>query len=465
MALAACVVGAVVARRHAMLRSLLIFAATFFLGVTLMARQKQSLSVELPRGETAYKAVLLSEPEVHGRVVRADLQLLTGPLTGRKVKASILRDTIAHRYLRLHVGDGILAASLIDPPRNYPSADFDYALYLKRHGYAGTTFIYFTQWRKVSASLAALSPVARTRLAALRLRQSLVETLRTSGLSDNALALAAAMTLGHKAMLSRSIKDDFSISGGSHVLALSGLHLSIIYSLLSLLFVGGRRAIVARVLTLATVWVYVVLVGMSPSVMRSAWMLTIYSFVSLLQRGPASLNTLALAAILLLTASPVSLFDVGFQLSFMAVLFILLLFAPIYNMYATRWLRRTAVTRWLWTTAVLSLVAQMGVAPLIAHHFHRFSTYFLLTNFLVIPCTIAIIYTTLALLVLSPLRAPLAAVLSAVATLMLTGIRAINALPAASIDNIHINAAQTLLLYVFIFAVCLFVRRLSSVSS
>ena len=460
-ALAVCVATACIVRRHAILQTSLLFAAVVLLGLFLSLREQKQQSVSLPQEETLYKAVITSEPEVRGKVIRFDMQLLSGSLVGQKVKASLLRDTIENRYLRLHIGDGLLASSLLEAPANYRQSSFDYAAYLKRHGFAATTFIYWNRWNKIKTSLAPLSRPERTRLEALKLRQELLKEYKASGLSDEELAVTAAMTLGDKSLLNKSLKEDFSISGGSHVLALSGLHLAIIYGMLSLLFPVGRKGVLSRLLIMAGIWAYAVIVGMSPSVMRSAWMLTICSVVELLGRNRLSLNTLSLAAIILLIANPQNLRDIGFQLSFTSVFFILLMYPSVYGLINTEWLRNHRLINWLWGMTVVSFVAQLGVAPLIAFHFNRFSTYFLLTNFIVIPCATVVIYGAIALLIIVPLRPYIAIALTAVAGFMTGGIRRIAALPYADIGDIHINVVQTVMLYFFILAVYFLLKKLS----
>ena len=128
------------------------------------------------------------------------------------------------------------------------------------------------------------------------------------------------MTLGDKSLIDKDVKEDYSLTGASHVLALSGLHLTILYGLL--VFLLGRcerlfprlfRRAVCEILILLILWGYVILVGMSSSVIRSAVMLTIYSFVTLLNRARLSVNTLALTAIILLVYQSLPTFRYKFS--------------------------------------------------------------------------------------------------------------------------------------------------------
>lgn len=211
------------------------------------------------------------------------------------------------------------------------------------------------------------------------------------GFNGQAYAVLAAMALGDKSSLSDELKEEYSVSGASHVLALSGLHLGIIYAILSLLFSRRRWQIVSQVLILLAIWSYVFIVGMSASVVRSAVMLTVYSFVSLLNRNRLSLNTLSVAAVVILAGSPLYLYDVGFQMSFAAVLFIIIFYRPLLEVMPGR-IRNIPIIKQIWQMTAVSVAAQIGVAPLIAFYFGRFSCYFLLTNMIVVPAATVILY-------------------------------------------------------------------------
>ena len=169
-----------------------------------------------------------------------------------------------------------------------------------------------------------LSRVERTRLRCLQWRQQLLAHYEAQGLEGEQYAVVAAMTLGDKSALTKDVREVYAVTGAAHVLALSGLHLGIIYALLSLLVVGRRWQMLSQLVCILGIWAFAFLVGLSASVVRSAIMLTVYALLSLGHRDKMSLNTLAFTAILMLVVSPRSLFDIGFQLSFMAVASILL---------------------------------------------------------------------------------------------------------------------------------------------
>ena len=202
----------------------------------------------------------------------------------------------------------------------------------------GTSFVFWNRWRKVELDLSPLSRLDRTALAALQMRQSMLHRYEHLGFDDDRLAVAIAMTLGDKSRLTNDLREVYSISGASHVLALSGLHIGIIYALM-VLVVGYRRlGWLREVVVILGIWAYAFFTGLSPSVVRAAVMITVYSIVSLANRDRMSLNTLALTAIIMLVWNPLYLYDVGFQMSFMAVLFILLFYPTLFALLPERWI-------------------------------------------------------------------------------------------------------------------------------
>ena len=289
------------------------------------------------------------------------------------------------------------------------------------------------------------------RLTFLKYRSRLLEKISTQDADTDAYAVVAAMALGDKSALTQDLKDVYSVTGASHVLALSGLHLGIIYSLLSLFVFRRRWQVLSQIFIILSVWAFVFLVGLSTSVMRSAVMLSVYALLSLGHRDRMSVNTLAFTAIVMLMISPMSLFDVGFQMSYMAVLSILLFVPLMEGVFTEKYLMSHRVIRWLWGMVTVSFSAQIGTAPLIAYYFGRFSCYFLLTNFIVIPAAMLILYLSLLVFVVPSLAYILFEIVTA-----LNGLLAkIASIPGASIDDLHPTKIQTTMIYLIIVAVYL----------
>lgn len=278
-------------------------------------------------------------------------------------------------------------------------------------------------------------------------RQQLLEQYQKD-LSPEAYSIVAAMTLGDRTSLSSETRQAFNITGAGHILAISGLHLGIIYMVISFLVRGRRWRVAAQILTILLLWTFAFLVGMSASVVRAATMLTIYGLLSLGYRRGMSINVFAFTAILMLVAQPDVLFEISFQMSYLAVFAILLIFPMLYHIIPAHWFMEHRFIGWMWGMTLLSLSAQIGVAPLIAFYFHRFSVYFLLANFVVIPCAYLILIGGLLLLLTS--WSLIAKGLILVVNGMQTALSAIATLPYASIEGLYPSLLQTILIYILI---------------
>ncbi|MBO4719264.1 MAG: ComEC/Rec2 family competence protein [Prevotella sp.] len=441
--------------RHPHWQSVAISLCFLALGWLLMQRQKESLHMTWPEGEVCYEAVVISEPVEKPKTMAVDI-LLTQ--SGRRLKAYIYKDD---RSRSLTIGDGLRIQSHIQSNSDWHRGTFDYRRYLEIHGFTGRTYVAGWKWRKAQILLSNLSNAERTKLFFLKQRSQLLKRFSSQGMADESYAVVAAMALGDKSALTKELKDTYSITGASHVLALSGLHLGIIYTLLSLLIAGRRWQMLSQLLIVLSIWAFVFLVGLSTSVVRAAVMLSLYALLSLGHRDKMSVNTLAFTAIVLLVFNPLTLFDVGFQMSFMAVLAILVWVPLLMNVFPPDNLQSHRVVRWLWAMVAVSVSAQIGVAPLIAYYFGRFSTYFLLTNFIVVPAAMLILWLSLVVLIVPSL----AYLLLYVVGLLNTILSKIALLPGASIDGLHPSLLQVAMIYVIIAAVYLLALCLRKVAS
>ena len=376
---------ALLLEKYENLQSMAIILAFVMLGWALVKGQWEKVRVDWPEGEVVYEAVVLTDPVEKAKTMAVDI-LLTG--SGHKLKCYLHKDD---RSRSLSIGDGLKVQSHIKPNSTWRQGRFDYRRYLEVHGYTGQTFVASWKWQKVEVSLKGLSRIERTRLFMLKQRSLLLHRLSpeedTSLESPfyNAYAVVAAMALGDKSALSRELKETYAVTGASHVLALSGLHLSIIYMLLSLLVVNRRWQMFSQVFIVVNIWVFVFLVGMSVTVVRAAVMVSVYALLSLGHRDKMSVNSLAFTAIVMLIVKPVSLFDAGFQMSFAAVFAILVLVPLFDRVFPEGFLMSHRVVKWLWALVVVSLAAQIGTAPLVWYHFGRIPLWSVLTNVVVVP--------------------------------------------------------------------------------
>ena len=312
--------------------------------------------------------------------------------------------------------------------------------------------------QRAQQDTSSISRLDRSKTYFLEKRNELLERLSDHGVDGSVYAVVAAMTLGDKSQLTNELRKTYAITGASHILALSGLHLGIIYTLLSLLLSRRRWWIVSQVVIIVCIWLYVFLVGMTVSVVRSAVMITVYALLSLGYRDKMSVNTLAFAAIVMLLFNPLSLFDVGFQLSFLAVLAILLFYPLFEGVWPQPFLMDHRVFKWLWTMLSVSCAAQIGVAPLIVYYFGRFCCFFLLTNLLVVPAATLILYLSLVVLLIPSLAYLLIYMVDTLNHLLTW----VATLPGVSIEGLHPTLLQVSMVYVIIMAVYLLLRRAAS---
>jgi competence protein ComEC len=445
--LAVVVIATFLVRRYPRLQTAGILAAVLLLGVALGSRQRQALHVEWPEETLSTQLVVVSEVKVKKKTVVFDALTADGQ---HKLRCSLRRDSNSER---IAIGQGLVVHSRINNIHEYHHGHFDYRQYMQCHGFTGELYANSHQWQGQAVGLQALSMTDRLRLRFLVWRHQLLEHFRQQSIDEDAYGVIAAMTLGDKTALSKDLKDTFSRVGASHILALSGLHLMIIYSIVTLVIGWHRYHIATQSITVLAIWAFALLAGLPTSVVRSAFMISIYALLSLGYRERMSVNTLASVAVVLLVVSPLSLYDLGFQLSFAAVLSILLIHPLINGLIADDVQQRH---RWLstaWGLVTVSIAAQIGTAPLVAYHFGRFSTWFLLSNFIVIPSAWFILGVTLLCIVLcwwSWAASGLFSLLVWLTDTMNHALRWVAQLPLSSIEGIRLSAIQLLLIYIII---------------
>lgn len=274
--------------------------------------------------------------------------------------------------------------------------EFDYAQYMSYHLIASQTYLKSGTWKIIGRS-----SEMGVRQYFLKLRNSLLDVYKDIGLEGDEFAVAAALSLGYKDKLQDELKHAYSSSGAMHVLAVSGLHVGIIFMVLQFLLAPMRRVkklIPLQVLILIiSIWFYAALTGLSPSVTRAAVMFSFISGGKLFKQHVNTYNILAASAFVTIFFNPLVLTELGFWLSYLAVLSITLFYKPIYSLI----LVKNKILDKLWSLVTVSIAAQIGTAPLTVYFFHQFSNYFILTNILVIPIVTIIVYLAMAAFILS----------------------------------------------------------------
>lgn len=442
-------------RRWPVAQSVGIGVCMLALGMQVSSRQRAMLTfADTGKEWLTVEAVVVSECAEKSRTMAADL-LLAG--NGRKVKAYLQKDD---RSRALRPGDGLLLRARMEPTDSLRIGTFDYGRYLRVNGFTGRCYVGSSSWQPCHIAWSRLPRMERLRVRALRWRHQLLGRYKvlTADAGEQAYALLAAMTLGDKSALTRELRDVYSMTGASHVLALSGLHMGILFSLLSMLTFFGRGSLLVRALTVCMFWAFALLTGLSTSVVRSALMMSLVAVFSLRGGRVSLMNVLCLAAIVILLVSPNALFDVGFQLSFLSVFAIIMLMPLFDSLWPERFLTAHSWVRMLWSLVAVGVAAQVGTAPLVAYYFGRLPVYFLLTNLVVVPCVYALLWLSLCHLLL-PFAFAGQAMLFVVRQ-MNDALAVIATLPCASIGGLHPTAVQTSMVYVIIASLYLAVVRM-----
>jgi competence protein ComEC len=396
------------AGRWPLVQSLGVSLCFTLLGMTIASKDDERLADGIWT-----EAVVASPPTEKPKTMMTDLLL---PSTGERRRCFIWKD---ERSQGLDVGDNLLVCI------------------------RDSQFISRDCWHLGGDGFSHLSNIQRLRLRALQWRSTLVQRIISPDDDSDAQAVLAAMVLGDKSALSKELRTTYSATGASHILALSGLHLGIIYLLLTQLTLGRRRLWLTQVPVVLGIWAFALITGLSTSVVRAAMMISLYAVFSLGGRRQSPLGVLSFTAIIMLLFNSDSLYDIGFQLSFMAMLGILI-FVPLFErMVSIRWLMEHRVVKWLMAMMTMSVAAQLTTAPLVAYHFGRFSTYFLLTNLLAIPIATLILYVAVATLIVPAI----AGVLGWLAGVLNAVLGWVSGLPLASIEGLHPSLLQVAMMY------------------
>jgi len=273
--------------------------------------------------------------------------------------------------------------SVTEVPPPYNPGEFDYKAYLINKNVWHQCYLFADQYKLLSSH--AGNPLI---LRSLRIRKLLIDKFEGYLQNDQAFQVAAALIFGYRSQIDTATLHAFTDTGTIHVLSVSGLHVGLVFGFLNLLlgwldqFRYGKM--IRCFLILSSVWSYVVLTGMAPPILRAGIMISFFLLSILVGRRQVALNTLAASAFFILLFVPESLFDVGFQLSYLAMLGILLLYPIMRSLY----LPQNKYLSWMVEYSYVSISAQLFTLPLVLHYFGQFPTYFLFANlFIALPST------------------------------------------------------------------------------
>lgn len=382
-------------------------------------------------------------------------QIDSTPATGRLMLFVPLHcQEIAHA----DIGQQMIVTGKLQKPYAKDSVHhFDYQRYLQHKGICYTLF---------SPSVRLLDNEPKGDLA---LRRRLIDIVQHLHLTESQKGIAESIFLGWKQDLDTDTRNQFRNAGISHLLCVSGLHVGIIAAMLGwLLFFCGRGPIGRKIkglLQLLGVWFFILLSGCAPSSIRAGLLFSLFIIKDCFLLQSSNYNTLSAAAILMLLVNPNLIYDIGFQLSFSAVLGIIALSQPAYRLIpwpdeallektADEWTASKKMLRLLplrlaqrtYQLFCVSTAATLATLPLSLYHFHLFSTYFLIANMTIIPFAGLLLLSIIATLILPALSPLLRWELGTIESITSW----IAALPHATIEAASFHLPQAILVALMI---------------
>ena len=349
------------------------------------------------------------------------------------------------RQPKYFYGDKLLVyghPQLLQPPQNPHEFDFQRFLSFKN--------IYHQQFvRSDQVLLISNTKTRDLKYYSYIVRQWGTEQLKAQLPNQQEQAIALALTLGVTDGIDNELQSAYASSGAMHVLAVSGLHVGILYGIVMLLFrpfrnLSWSRWVIAAI-SLIVLWSFAFITGLSPSVLRAV---TMFSFIAIAKpfgRRTSIYNTLASSAFILLLFDPFLIMSVGFQLSYLAVLGIVTIHRPLYQL----WEPRSVILDWVWNISCVSIAAQLATFSLGVLYFHQFPVYFLFSNLFVIPGAISVLVTSILVLATSgiaPVAAFFGTILQWLIQILNFAVFSFEKFPFSLINNIYITTLQCWLL-------------------
>ncbi len=366
----------------------------------------------------------------------------------------VAKDSLAKT---IHYGDRLIFTAtpeVVPGPKN--PEEFNYSAYLENKGIYHQVFLRAGRY-EIRHDAGGYFYQAF----AYKVRKELLRLFKDAGMDGREYAVAAALMIGYGDLLDADQREEFAGAGAMHILCVSGLHVGIIFVLADKLFFFLRkrkRGIWLRpLLILLVIWFYALITGLAPSVMRASLMFSLVTIGGALNRKSHIINSISASAFLLMLYNPAIIFELGFQLSYAAVLGIVLLQPHFQKLF----IPANKFEKYVWSIITVSLAAQIATGPISLMYFHQFPNYFLLTNIIVIPLAGVLIYSGLAFVLLSqiPILSTIAStVLVLELKFMNSAVGLIEGLPGAVSRNIYLSGLSTFLLYMVV--LCLFVSFL-----
>lgn len=431
---------------------ILVSLAFFLLGVYTLNGKSFPGNDEPFEGEY-HRALILTAPAEKSKTYAVLLDLISDTSlnahTSTKILAYISKDNFSEEVAPGSIIQFTGRVSHHKPPRH--PHQFDYGQYLRRKGISGTVYLpkkHYTVENRVSHNSLTLFR---------SLRSELLKTLEKKVPDREEHGILAALLLGDRSFLDPELRNEFADAGAVHILAVSGLHVGIIYlfvlSILKLIL--PKRRALSFFLILTILWIYAGITGFSPSVLRASTMFSFIALGKLSGKFGNIYNMIAASALVLLLVDPFLITQVGFQLSYLAVTGIVFFFPKLHGIWIVenKWMDK------FWSLVCVSVAAQLATFPLSLYYFNQFPNYFLLTNMIAIPMATAILYSGLLWIIF--LKVPFLSDLIGFFVVKFTwllnqGVSFISALPHSKTENVYLSGFEVILLYSLIIAVSVF---------
>ena len=401
-----------------------------------------------------YQALVLSTTETKGNYLRSRLEVKMINIEDSWVPASgkvILIQPLSQNTKDLAYGDLLVIKGrpqLIPP--SPPGSSFDYRTFMR---YQNVFHQHFTYSENIKVF--DYRPPNAVVQFSLQLRKSFERIFRKYIKGENEERIALAIVLGMREQLTPELKASYAQAGTMHILAVSGLHVGILYlvmlGLLGWLKKGKVGNWMVSTISFSVLWMYALITGLSPSVFRAVTMFSVIILAQAFQRQSNIYNTLAISAFILLLIDPFMIVGIGFQLSYLAVIGIVYLYPKLFL-----WIKvNNYFLEKAWSIVCVTASAQLATFPLTIYYFHQFPTYFMASNLLVVPAAFLMLCLGFGTLLFSfwPLAT---AFLSGTLEALIRGVNnlmyQVEFLPLSLVENIQINALQTILIYLIVIA-------------
>lgn len=354
----------------------------FLMGVVSIQIKKSPNNIAIQQSADSKEIVctisaVLKETKFHNRFY-ADILKVGVQSSGGKILVQIEKDSLQEN---LTIGDVVITNTILESlePAKNPHG-FDYSAFLNSNNIYEQLRLKKNTWRKLHQNIFSIRQIA------YQFRENLIKSLEEKIDNKEVIAITAALILGDRHFIPQELQQEYADAGVVHILAVSGLHIGIMVLLLHFLLQPLKRfrqgKLLEFVIIISFLWSYAFVAGLSPSVVRAV---TMFSFVSLgliLKNKTNVYHALITSALLLLLFYPYFLFSLGFKMSYLAVISIVIVQPKLVGF----WKPKYKITKYFWNLITVSIAAQIGLMPLSLYYFHQFSSLFVLSNLVIIPC-------------------------------------------------------------------------------